>query len=181
MSGSDDVAKAENSMWKQAGVNNILFGGGEDPSSSTLSLSTVNDQMIVFAMMRQIERWINRKLKSVSTAVKFKVNILDVTYFNRQEVHDRFVKDGQYGMPVRSAIMATSGYSPSDVENMQYLENTVLNLAANEVPLVSSNTQSAADSNAATDEGGRPTNASEGKALTDAGENSSEEDLATGG
>ena len=128
VSGSDDVAKAENSMWKQAGVNNILFGGGEDPSSSTLSLSTVNDQMIVFAMMRQIERWINRKLKSVSTAVKFKVNILDVTYFNRQEVHDRLVKDGQYGMPVRSAIMATSGYSPSDVENMQYLENTVLNL-----------------------------------------------------
>lgn len=181
VSGSDDVAKAENSMWKQAGVNNILFGGGEDPSSSTLSLSTVNDQMIVFAMMRQIERWINRKLKSVSTAVKFKVNILDVTYFNRQEVHDRLVKDGQYGMPVRSAIMATSGYSPSDVENMQYLENTVLNLSANEVPLISSNTQSAADSNAATDEGGRPTNASEGKALTDAGENSSEEDLATGG
>lgn len=181
VSGSDDVAKAENSMWKQAGVNNILFGGGEDPSSSTLSLSTVNDQMIVFAMMRQIERWINRKLKSVSTAVKFKVNILDVTYFNRQEVHDRLVKDGQYGMPVRSAIMATSGYSPSDVENMQYLENTVLNLSANEVPLISSNTQSAANSDAATDEGGRPTNASEGKALTDAGENSSEEDLATGG
>lgn len=140
-----------------------------------------DDQMIVFAMMRQIERWINRKLKSVSTAVKFKVNILDVTYFNRQEVHDRLVKDGQYGMPVRSAIMATSGYSPSDVENMQYLENTVLNLSANEVPLISSNTQSAADSNAATDEGGRPTNASEGKTLTDAGENSSEEDLATGG
>lgn len=112
VSGSDDVAKAENSMWKQAGVNNILFGGGEDPSSSTLSLSTVNDQMIVFAMMRQIERWINRKLKSVSTAVKFKVNILDVTYFNRQEVHDRLVKDGQYGMPVRSAIMGDKRIQP---------------------------------------------------------------------
>lgn len=175
VSGSDDVEKAESSMWTQAGVNKILFGGGEDPSSSTLSLSTINDQMIVFTVMRQIERWINRKLKSVSTAIKFKVNILDVTYFNRQEMHDRYVKDGMYGLPVRSAIMATGGYTPSDVENMMYLENNILDLSSKEIPLTSSNTQST-DNN-----GGRPTNASEGKPLTDSGENSQEQDLGTGG
>lgn len=176
VSGTDEVAAAENSMWQQAGVNKILFGGGEDPSSSTLNLSTVNDQMIVFMMMRQIERWINRKLKSVSSSIKFKVNILDVTYFNRVEMHNQYLKDGQYGMPVRSAIMATAGYSPSDLENLSYLENTVLQLNKNEVPLTSSNTQSASG-----DEGGRPTNESEGKPLTDAGENSQEQDLSSGG
>lgn len=177
VSGTDEVSAAEDSMWQQAGVNKILFGGGDDPSSATLSLSTVNDQMIVFMMMRQIERWINRKLKSVSTAIKFKVNILDVTYFNRVEMHNQYLKDGQYGMPVRSAIMATAGYSPSDLENLSYLENTVLELNKKEVPLTSSNTQSAAGNG----EGGRPTNESEGKPLTDAGENSQEQDLATGG
>lgn len=176
VSGTDEVAAAENSMWQQAGVNKILFGGGEDPSSSTLNLSTINDQMIVFMMMRQIERWINRKLKSVSSSVKFKINILDVTYFNRVEMHNQYLKDGQYGLPVRSAIMATAGYSPSDLENLSYLENTVLELNKNEVPLTSSNTQSAADN-----EGGRPTNESEGLPLTDSGENSREQDLSSGG
>ena len=176
VSGTDEVAAAENSMWQQAGVNKILFGGGEDPSSSTLNLSTINDQMIVFMMMRQIERWINRKLKSVSSSVKFKINILDVTYFNRVEMHNQYLKDGQYGLPVRSAIMATAGYSPSDLENLSYLENTVLELNKNEVPLTSSNTQSAADN-----EGGRPTNKSEGLPLTDSGENSQEQDLSSGG
>lgn len=176
VSGTDEVAAAENSMWQQAGVNKILFGGGEDPSSSTLNLSTINDQMIVFMMMRQIERWINRKLKSVSSSIKFKINILDVTYFNRVEMHNQYLKDGQYGLPVRSAIMATAGYSPSDLENLSYLENTVLELNKNEVPLTSSNTQSAADN-----EGGRPTNESEGLPLTDSGENSREQDLSSGG
>lgn len=176
VSGTDEVAAAENSMWQQAGVNKILFGGGEDPSSSTLNLSTINDQMIVFMMMRQIERWINRKLKSVSSSIKFKINILDVTYFNRVEMHNQYLKDGQYGLPVRSAIMATAGYSPSDLENLSYLENTVLELNKNEVPLTSSNTQSAADN-----EGGRPTNKSEGLPLTDSGENSQEQDLSSGG
>lgn len=176
VSSSDDVEKAESSMWTQAGVNKILFGGGEDPSSSTLQLSTVNDQMIVFMMMRQIERWINRKLKSVSSTIKFKIKILDVTYFNRAEMHDRFIKDGQYGLPVRSAIMATAGYSPSDLENLQYLENTILELNKKEVPLTSSNTQSSSDSDP-----GRPTNQSKGEVLTDSGENSKEQDLSSGG
>lgn len=76
-----------------------------------------------------------------------------------------------------ATIMATAGYSPSDLENLSYLENTVLELNKNEVPLTSSNTQSAAGNG----EGGRPTNESEGKPLTDAGENSQEQDLATGG
>lgn len=175
VSGSDDVEKAEASMWTQAGVNSILFGGGDKDSATSVKWSTINDQMIVFTVMRQIERWINRKLKSVSTAIKFKVNILDVTYFNRQEMHDQYVKDGQYGLPVRSAIMATAGYSPSDMENMLYLENEVLGLKELEVPLTSSNTQSA-DSDAATDDGGRPTNASKGKDLSDAGAVTQEND-----
>lgn len=173
VSETDEVEAAESSMWQQAGVNKILFGGGDKPSSSTLALSTVNDQMIVFGMMRQIERWLNRRLKFLATNIKFKVNILDVTYFNREEAHSRYLKEGQYGLPVRSAIMATSGYSPSDLQNLQYLENTVLALADNEVPLVSSNVQSG--------EGGRPTNKSEGRNLSDAGENSEDHDLATGG
>ena len=162
MSDSTDVSDAEASMWAEAGVNQILFGGGDDPSASTLTICTINDQMINFKMMRQIARWINRKLKRVSTNYRFKINFLNVTHYNQAEMHSQFLKDGQYGLPVRTAIMATQGFSAADTENLSFLENNILNLSKNEVPLTSSNTQSS--------EGGRPTNAEEGLPLSESGE-----------
>lgn len=164
-SDTDEVSQAESTMWTQAGVNKILFGGGEDPSASTLNLCTVNDQMIVFAVLRQIERWINRRLKNMGASYKFKIVFLPVTHYNKAEMHAQYLKDGQYGLPVRGAIMATGGFASSDIEDMSYLENEILNLSVNEVPLKSSNVQSADT----TDEGGRPTNASQGEGLSDSG------------
>lgn len=175
MADTDDVSKAEASMWAQAGVNQLLFGGGDDPSASTLELSTVNDQTIVFTAVRQIERWINRRLKQLNGQYMFKIVFLDVTEYNKDSVHASLLKDGQYGLPVRSAIMATNGFTPADTQGLAYIENTILKLSENEIPLVSSNTQSSDN------EGGRPTNASKGESLTDSGENSQEQDLSTGG
>lgn len=162
MSDANEVSKAESTMWAQAGVNRILFGGGDDPSASTLNLCTVNDQAIVFDLLRQVERWINRTLKSVSTAYKFRVKFLPVTQYNRTDMYAQYLKGGQYGLPMRSAAIATMGFNGTDAENLQYLENVILNLPKSEVPFSSSNTQPA--------EAGRPSNASEGKPLSDAGE-----------
>ena len=165
-SDTNEVAKAEAAFFAGAGVNKILFGGGDDPSASTLELCTVNDQMIVFAVMRQLERWINRKLKSVSGSYRFRLNFLPVTHYNREAMHEKYLKDAQYGLPTRSAIIATAGYAGTDYENMAYLENEVLGLKNVEQPLTSSNTQSA---NAADGGDGRPTNESKGEGLSDAG------------
>lgn len=164
-SDTNEVAKAEASLFTEIGVNKILFGGGEDPSASTLSICTINDQMIVFAVMRQLERWVNRKLKSVSSSYKFRINFLPVTHYNIAEMHERYLKDATYGMPTRTAALATTGYAGTDYENMTYLENEILGLGNGEIPLKSSNTQSGS----AGDEGGRPTNASKGEGLSDAG------------
>lgn len=164
-SDTNEVAKAEATFFTTAGVNKILFGGGEDPSATTLNLCTVNDQMIVFAVMRQLERWVNRKLKSVSSSYKFRINFLPVTHYNIAEMHERYLKDATYGMPTRTAALATVGYAGTDYENMTYLENEILGLSNGEMPLKSSNTQSGS----AGDEGGRPTNASKGEGLSDAG------------
>ena len=162
ISETNDVADAEASMWSEAGVNKVLFGGGEDPSASTLSMCTINDQMIIYKMMRQIARWINRKLKSITTKYKFKINFLEVTHYNQTEMHNQYLKDGQYGLPVRTAIMATQGFSPADTENISYLENEILGLADNEIPLTSANVQSG--------DGGRPTNSENGIPLSESGE-----------
>lgn len=164
-SDTNEVAKAEATFFTTAGVNKILFGGGEDPSATTLNLCTVNDQMIVFAVMRQLERWVNRKLKSVSSSYKFRINFLPVTHYNIAEMHERYLKDATYGIPTRTAALATAGYAGTDYENMTYLENEILGLSNGEMPLKSSNTQSGS----AGDEGGRPTNASKGEGLSDAG------------
>lgn len=164
-SDTNEVAKAEATFFTTAGVNKILFGGGEDPSATTLNLCTVNDQMIVFAVMRQLERWVNRKLKSVSSSYKFRINFLPVTHYNIAEMHERYLKDATYGMPTRTAALATAGYAGTDYENMTYLENEILGLSNGEMPLKSSNTQSGS----AGDESGRPTNASKGEGLSDAG------------
>lgn len=164
-SDTNEVAKAEATFFTTAGVNKILFGGGEDPSATTLNLCTVNDQMIVFAVMRQLERWVNRKLKSVSSSYKFRINFLPVTHYNIAEMHERYLKDATYGIPTRTAALATAGYAGTDYENMTYLENEILGLGNAEIPLKSSNTQSGS----AGDKGGRPTNASKGEGLSDAG------------
>lgn len=167
-SDTNEVAKAEGNFFANAGVNKILFGGGEDPSASTLELCTVNDQMIVFAVMRQLERQVNRKLKSVSSSYKFRIDFLPVTQYNREAMHEKYLKDAQYGLPTRSAILATAGFAGTDYENMAYLENEILGLKNIEQPLTSSNTQSGA-----TDGGdGRPTNESKGEGLSDAGNTS---------
>ena len=169
MSDSELVTNAENLFWSQAGVNKLLFGGGDNPSSTTLSLSTVSDQAVVFRVLRQIERWINRKLKNLSGTIKFKLTFLDTTRYNRKEVHDQLLKDGQYGLPVRSAIMATSGIAQTEYLSLSYLENDILGLADYEQPLLSSNVVSQ------TEEAGRKTVEESGGKISDAGEVSREQ------
>lgn len=168
MSDTDLVTGAESSFWSEAGVNKLLFGGGEDPSSTSLGLSTISDQAIVFSVLEQIQRWINRKLKQLSGTVKFQIQFLDITRYNQKEVHDQLVKDGQYGLPVRNAIMAASGFQQPNVLSMAYLENEILNMSSYEKPLISSNTQTSEESV------GRPTAEELGVPITDEGENSRE-------
>ena len=98
-----------------------------------------------------IERVINRKLKQDSGKYKFKINILDVTQFNQKEYLDNLLKVSTYGYPVKLAIMAVFGYTPSDVYGMTILEE-VLDLVNKWKPLQSANTMSGDSS----DEGGRP-------------------------
>lgn len=169
LSDTDLVAKAEDAFFRSSGTNGLLFGSGSDPTSSALQMSIKSDEEICFRVLRQLERWVNGRLKSISGNVKFQINFLDVTIFNRQEMNDMYMKLGQYGMPVRMAIAATADFTPGMTEGMSYLENVLLKLSDNEIPLKSSNVQSG-------DEAGRPTNKSKGKALTDSGEKTKEND-----
>ena len=162
------VSTATDMFWNGAGVSGLLFGIGDNPSAAALNLSIKSDEDIVFRVLRQLERWVNFRLKKMTGAYKFQIRFLDMTRYSQQDAINTYSKMGQYGMPVRMSLMAAGGYSPSETEDMAFMENEMLELYANEIPLQSSNTISG--------EVGRPTNESKGEGLTDSGEETQEND-----
>lgn len=104
----------------------------------------------------------------------FKVEFSTQSIFNQTEYIDRYAKAAQYGLPVKTAYATSLSLSPSDIWNLTYLEEDILGLGKSKwlAPLVSSNTQSSVNSTV-----GRPTNESQGKNLTESGEQSKENDV----
>jgi hypothetical protein len=137
----DTVADAERDYYNTAGVSQLLFNNIAGAGVG-LQESITTDETIVFAILRQFERWMNRKLKGMSGKYFFGVNMLNNTIYNQQTQVDNYLKAGQYGLPVKSFISASLGLSPSAMVNMLYLENVVLDLANSFVPLASSHTTS---------------------------------------
>ena len=83
-------------------------------------------------------------------------------------------KSASLGIPVKSEYISSLGFSPSDMLGMTYLEEQVLMLSKKSWlnPLISSNTQSAVDS-----EGGRPTSEERGETIGEAGEQSRRDEV----
>lgn len=136
-SDNDLVSQAYREAMKDVGVSEFLFNSDKN-SSVGLEKSITVDETNVFAILRQVERWVNRKLKQSSSKYKFKVKMLDVTVFNRDEMHKKYLESAQYGIPVILEIGATLGITPLDFMNKITLENDVLNLTEILMPLKSS-------------------------------------------
>lgn len=169
---TNTIADAEQNLFTAAGVSSLLFNNPK-ASANALLLSIKADQAITFGIVKSIEDVVNRYIQSQGYGKFFKVTFLDVSPFNRKEMGDQYLKAAQYGLPTVMMYGSSQGLGQSEFDTMNFLENTVLSLKENLVPLSSSNTMSSSDSEAPTDEGGRPPkDASE---LTDSGEQSSED------
>lgn len=154
--GTDKVEEAIKNFWSAAGVSKNLFADNSD-TDAALKQSIIADEQSVFAILRQIERWINRKLKFNNTKYKFKVNILDITRFNQREKIAEELKAAQYGLPNKIRLFVSMGNSQSSIEGMNFLENDILELHDKFIPLSSSHTQSGNSVNSPTQgEQGRP-------------------------
>lgn len=73
---------------------------------------------------------------------KFRIELLETTKLNVETVRDSLLQAAQYGMPVKSALASTLGVTQSNLNNMAFLENEIMNLPDNLIPLSSSHTQS---------------------------------------
>jgi hypothetical protein len=160
------VWEAEHEFYSSVGTSSLLFNG-DNASQANLSKSIMVDEQEAFALVRQIERWVNRKIKHVITgAYKFRVKFLDMSIFNKQEYIDRLLKNAQFGIPVKMMLCSALGLTPSQPTAMAFLENNMLGLVDKFVPLQSAHTQSGKEASEETttanpsgdggEDGGRP-------------------------
>lgn len=171
---TNTVADAEQNLFSAAGVSSLLFNNPK-ASANALLLSIKADQVITYGIVKSIEDVVNRFIQAQPYGRNFRVTFLDCSIYNRKEVGDQYLKAAQYGLPTVMLYAASQGFGQAEFDSMNFLENDVLGLKDALIPLKSSNTQSSKpiDSEAPTDEGGRPTK--DAGELTDSGEQSRED------
>lgn len=142
---NDNVAKATRDYWGSAGVPEQLFSV-DKTSSAGLDKSIQTDEQMSFTLLRQFERWLNRRVGFFNSSSNFRVNMLDITTYNRQEFFDRIMAAVAVGVPAKTMACAAIGMTPSAVINMAFFENEVLGLPDKFIPVVSAHTQSGSGS-----------------------------------
>ncbi|MEG1502102.1 MAG: hypothetical protein RR370_01795 [Synergistaceae bacterium] len=158
---TDMVRSAEQNFFSSAGVSTLLFNN-EKASSNALAQSIKCDEAIIWGLLSQIERWINRYLKYQTGNQKFHVIMPRMTVYNEKEKAEEYLKGCQSGMPTKMLYGAAIGLTPSDMMSLNFLENDILEMPNKLIPLQTSYTMSSGD--------GRPTNKSKGLELTESGE-----------
>lgn len=165
------ISYAEQNLYTAAGVSSLLFNN-EKASANALALSIKADQSITYSIVKSIEDMVNRYIQYQSYGSNFKVSFLDCSPYNRSELGDAYLKAASYGFPTISMYAATQGLGQAEIDNMSYLESTVLGLQDMFVAIRSS-TQMSSDEIDESSEGGRPVE--DDTSLTDSGEQSREQ------
>jgi hypothetical protein len=141
------IGFAESSFYKSAGISVLLFNS-EAGGSIGLTHSIKTDEEFVLHLYRQFEKWITFQISKVTGKYKFKIFFPDITYFNKSEKFDEYLKAAQFGMP-KSLVACSMGLTPNDFMSLTNWENEI-DLISELRPLQSSHTSNGAD------EGGRP-------------------------
>lgn len=161
----DKVEEAVKNFWSASGTQEGLFTGSASTDASQ-DRAIATDEQIIFRIMRQQERWVNRTIKlndSFSKVYKFKFQFMNITNLNWKKVVEQELKVGQYGIPNKIRLCTAIGMLQSEVSDMAFLENELLKLPDVFKPLISSNTMSVdgtgeAGNPSAKEDGSVPTN-----------------------
>lgn len=130
------VGYAESSFYKTAGISQLLFNSDQSGSIG-LNASIKTDEMFVVHMFRQFERFLNFLINQVSGKYTFKLHFPDLTYTNRAEKADLFLKGAQFGYP-KSLFACAVGINQSELDSLSNFEDFIgMN---NLTPLQSSHT-----------------------------------------
>ncbi len=138
----DTVSTAEKQFWSATGTSSLLFGDAKNNSAGALKLSIRADEELMYEFMTQCERLVNRRLKFMPGTIKFKINFLPVSVYNYFEMVELYTKAIGYGYPVKRAAGAVIGLTADDLQSQTFLENEVLDITSQFVPVSTSHTQS---------------------------------------
>ncbi len=142
----DYVAEANKDLFANIGLNPLLFGMGDNPTSQTLELSARSDEALVFKILRQIANVFNVRYKKHKKRedYMFVLTFLEQSIFNKDKVSDAYLKAAQYGCPTKLHYLASLGFNPLDIIGGTKLENDVFNITIDTCnrPFISSNTLS---------------------------------------
>lgn len=141
---TDTVTKATENVFTTAGVSSMLFANTK-ASANALLLSIKADQMITYGIVKGFENVVNRFLHHQSYGRYWKCTFLDVSPYNRKEMGDQYLKACEYGVPMISYYCASQGLGQAEIDNMSYLEGTVLDLPSMFKPIRNSAQVSAAE------------------------------------
>lgn len=153
--GTDKVEESTNNFWSTTGVSKNLFTDSGN-SDAAMKYSITTDIQTIFGILRQLERIINRKLKLTTRKYKFKINILDITRFNRKDIVAEELKVAQFGIPNKTRLVTSMGMSQSSINSMTFLENDILELHEKWIPLKSSHVQNGDVKTTEEEKGGKP-------------------------
>lgn len=163
----DTTLKAQRDMFSQLGVSDMLFNNSK-ASNTALIKSIDNDVAYVLPALRSFERWVNKKLKNLSGTIKFQAMFLETTIYNRSDVAKMYKDSATLGLPTKMLFAAANGLTPYQIMGLNFMENNVLALHENFIPLSSSYNSNSSG------EAGRPKS---DEPLTDKGEDAIDDNM----
>ncbi|MCY9594001.1 hypothetical protein PC41400_14505 [Paenibacillus chitinolyticus] len=140
---NDNINRANNMVFDEAGASRIIFNGGSDGGSIGLSYSINVDENTMFPLLDQFKRWYDNKFKSlVNTKNYWFENLFpEVTRFNWKEKYDQYKDAATLGYSKLLPIV-TMGIKQTTFLNLLQYENDLLGLNDLMSPLRSTHTQS---------------------------------------
>lgn len=170
----NNVGDSVDEVYNSAGITKELFNGSS--SASAVGYSIENDSGFIYGLYRQFERWCNRWIKVRrynKPTFKFFFYLLDITIFNKKDVIAMYKDSISMGATVIDKYMASLGMTPSRQLGSYVTHESIFDFRNHFIPLQTSY-NSSVDSDSKN--GGRPTNESQGKNLSESGERTADTD-----
>lgn len=167
---TDELEKVERTVYNEAGVSQMQFN---TDGNIALEKSILNDEAAMYNLLLQFEDFLNYiigKFNLTPKKIFYRVQLLTTTIYNYKEMAKLYKEQTQLGYSKMLPQIAL-GQSQSSILANAYFENDILDLVNVFIPPLSSNTISAdalqKKSGSSDSEGGRPTNESQGKEVTE--------------
>ena len=119
----DNVKSATNSLYRNAGTP-IL----NNDTSVGMKYSVEADGAIVYALLRQLEQWVNRRIKLLRwnpAYCKFELEILNQTVYNKKDVTEMYRSASERSIPALMQWASSVSLTPDKIEGANYLQNTL--------------------------------------------------------